>query len=597
MPLLTEEQTTTRSDVVVVSSLSFDLRMTMDGFEYIGNGNNTLDSDSDYDSENDLASEPYDPIPDENHNFNNRALKIIGADTRRRISNTTAFPFRVIGALGYRPDNTICTGTVIYKSAVLTAAHCVYDIDAEDWAPVTYFAPARYVRGSSYYNPYGYWLTDYMTVPNTYTKTGSGSFDYAVITLKKVNLLYSPKFIGDHIGYAGLAEVAGYDDAKLDASTITGYPADLNGGRQMWTMGKCNSGFIDAVLYWRDTFGTPPDWMKPNVITFYDCDITGGTSGSSFLGSDEKARGVNGFEMTSRQVPWNGGVVFKKGNKIYNAIMIWSGRKKTRTISSPTPAPQSTGPNCFSSNNLVETKDSGIIKMSKLKIGDHIRAGDGIFTQVYGFGHVDHDAETNFMQLHLEELLHENDRHDIPLEITSNHLVFVERNSKVVAVPSSDIVVGDRMSPDGKRVKEIHRVTRRGIYAPLTFSGDLVVSGVLASNHVQLLHHPYVKPNQHILGQVVWYPRHVFCQFFMKVCMEETYNTKTGYSAWADWIVWASSIINQCQWVGALSVNVTSNPLLLLVVTLQSMTLFGCFSLTSVVALKVYKRKSSTIVY
>jgi hypothetical protein len=91
------------------------------------------------------------------------------------------------------------------------------------------------------------------------------------------NLLYPPKFIGDHIGYAGLSEVTGFDDVMLDTATITGYPGDLNGGRQMWTMGRCPSGFIDAHNYWRTTWGTPPAWMKQNVIAFYDCDITGGT--------------------------------------------------------------------------------------------------------------------------------------------------------------------------------------------------------------------------------------------------------------------------------------------------------------------------------
>jgi hypothetical protein len=71
------------------------------------------------------------------------------------------------------------------------------------------------------------------------------------------------------------------------------------------------------------------------------------------------------------------------------------------------------------------------------------------------------------------------------------------------------------------------------------------VSGILALNHVNLLDHPHVIWNQHLLGQVVWHPRLVFCQFFMNICMKETYHTETGYSTYANWNVWFGSTINQ----------------------------------------------------
>jgi Hint module len=154
---------------------------------------------------------------------------------------------------------------------------------------------------------------------------------------------------------------------------------------------------------------------------------------------------VNDFEMTSPLVPWNGGVVFMRGNGIFDNIMVWSGRRQVRMPTAPTPTPPaeaSGGPNYFFGNNIVETKASGSIRMSQLKIGDYIRAGNVDFTQVYGFGHVDHDVETNFVQLSMEHSL--NDKEYVPLELTSNHLVFVERNNKVVAVPASDVVIAPR---------------------------------------------------------------------------------------------------------------------------------------------------------
>jgi Hint module len=128
------------------------------------------------------------------------------------------------------------------------------------------------------------------------------------------------------------------------------------------------------------------------------------------------------------------------------------------TVSMPTAEPP-TSSSCFSSNNLVETRDRGRITIDELQIGEYIQAGNDDYTQVYGFSHIHHNAETTFLQLFFEE----NDSFhaaNVPLEITSKDLVFVEcKNHQVVAVPASDIMVGDRMKPDGKRVNAIHNIT------------------------------------------------------------------------------------------------------------------------------------------
>jgi V8-like Glu-specific endopeptidase len=194
------------------------------------------------------------------------------------------------------------------------------DYKKQDWAPHTYFAPGRYGRDGAYNDPYGYWLVETMTMPLGYKNTGYAMYDFAVASLSQENSVFPPKFIGDHVGYAGLAEVNGFEDPMLDSAIITGYPGDLDRGRAMWTMGQCPSGFINATQYWTSTWGTPPAWMHPNIIAFYDCDITSGTSGSSILGSDKLAWGVNAFAMVSDQIPWNGGPIFVKGNGIIDLI-------------------------------------------------------------------------------------------------------------------------------------------------------------------------------------------------------------------------------------------------------------------------------------
>ena len=60
--------------------------------------------------------------------------------------------------------------------------------------------------------------------------------------------------------------------------------------------------------------------------------ITKGTSGSSILGSDNKARGVNTFELTDPTIPFNGGNVFIKGNHTTTSSSTPGVRLRTSTV-------------------------------------------------------------------------------------------------------------------------------------------------------------------------------------------------------------------------------------------------------------------------
>jgi Hint module len=125
---------------------------------------------------------------------------------------------------------------------------------------------------------------------------------------------------------------------------------------------------------------------------------------------------------------------------------------------------------CFSAWNTVDGKDKGNITMNQLKIGDYVKSGknDDDYTQVYGFGHYDPSWEDDFLQIGVRE--NTNSSHPSvllpPLEISSRHLVFVERNYKQSSMRASDIRVGDELVGPKSKVQSIQKVTRRGVIAP-----------------------------------------------------------------------------------------------------------------------------------
>jgi Hint module len=84
---------------------------------------------------------------------------------------------------------------------------------------------------------------------------------------------------------------------------------------------------------------------------------------------------------------------------------------------------------CFSALNTVDVKDKGNIAMSQLEIGDYVKGGNGHYTQVYGFSHYDPNWEDEFQQIRVKE--NTNTSSPVPpFEVTSRHLVFVERKNK-----------------------------------------------------------------------------------------------------------------------------------------------------------------------
>jgi Hint module len=229
-----------------------------------------------------------------------------------------------------------------------------------------------------------------------------------------------------------------------------------------------------------------------------------------------------------------------------DTIEVGGTRSNIAECPAPVPVPIPTpGPPCFSGWNTIEVQDIGIIRMDQLKIGDYIRSGNGQFTQVYGFAHLDRNLEAPFLQFFVEKNRPNETGAFLssgPLEVSAQHLLLLNNDQLIKPIRASDVAVGDWLN--GHQVQRIEKVIRRGVYAPLTFSGDLMVNEVCGSNYVAVLDHDWIW-NQHSIGHLLYLPHRTFCSFFLEACKEEKYINGYGYIAYL--AVHVGSMINHVE--------------------------------------------------
>lgn len=182
---------------------------------------------------------------------------------------------------------------------------------------------------------------------------------------------------------------------------------------------------------------------------------------------------------------------------------------------------------CFPGEASVEVLNRGKVLMRNLEIGDAILQVHGGYSTVYSFAHKKTNDRGAYIQVTTSP--------EKTLEISPDHLIFMRRTIKghKQLVPAKQLQTGQFLvTKDDLSVKivSLKTVDRNGLYAPLTYSGRLVVNGVEASSYVSREWVPTDKVSCDTLAMVqhfVLLPLRLYCTA-VRSCKNETYSDDFG---------------------------------------------------------------------
>lgn len=179
-------------------------------------------------------------------------------------------------------------------------------------------------------------------------------------------------------------------------------------------------------------------------------------------------------------------------------------------VAGPGPGPGPSPSLCFSSANtvLVQGKRAAV-PIEDVQVGNYVQSSQTgyEFSRVISLAHKDDTSHGEYLQITAGMSV---------IEISPQHMLYMLDKASV----AKDIKVGDILS-NNQQVTKIKSLKRRGLYAPLTESGTIVVSGVQASTYVAFfdLDADWQAEYYHALLA----PLRFVCDWNIKYCQGETH--------------------------------------------------------------------------
>ncbi|XP_071114327.1 uncharacterized protein [Haliotis cracherodii] len=142
---------------------------------------------------------------------------------------------------------------------------------------------------------------------------------------------------------------------------------------------------------------------------------------------------------------------------------------------------------CFPQNAEVVSHTNGTILMKDIQIGEQLMSvssnGEITYSPVFLFGHANSNVTSEFINIITRQ---------VSIKLSPDHHIYSKYDNQIVTVPSRQITRGNvifRLDSNNNRlvedeVTDICFCIEKGLYAPFTMSGTLVVEGVLASCYV-----------------------------------------------------------------------------------------------------------------
>jgi hypothetical protein len=229
----------------------------------------------------------------------------------------------------------------------------------------------------------------------------------------------------------------------------------------------------------------------------------------------------------------------------------WDGIYCNEKVGTPTVSPTSTsvpfskqptaGPSqnsgspglfgCFPGDSTVQVEGGDFVAIKDLKLGDRVKVSENKFEPVYSFAHKNSNMVTSYLQLRIAS--------GSRLTISPEHLLFVHGHG---AVPASHVKTGDQVYTGDNvldAVVSVKSVIKKGVYAPFTPSGELIVNNVLVSSFIAYGDSPIFRIAGYStgisfqwLGHTFELPHRVWCTY-LSSCENETYSFE-GISSWVD---------------------------------------------------------------